>query len=276
MNPNAKEFIYGNSQPDGTTVRVGGSDMVVGGFSQSIVSRRAINWKYNPDKSPAANYTGRSYITETDAINSILAEKRGSRYSGGNDKSTIIETSADPLEVALTRLANVMDTMNKKICEYDDKVDADNLLNDAKNASTPSDKSLSSASNSESIWKIMKWCPCKIISFITITQDDITEMIAEFDVDALYQFTKSVVLYASVYTDEKLKLPEKPPVVEIGTNVVNLDGTEVDKLANEVLELEKKSLSNASKIEIYRDKIAELIDTATNSIKHWLDKSYKN
>lgn len=265
MNPYAKEYVYGNHQPEGNTVRVGGFDMVVGGFSRSVVDRRAISWKYNPDNSPDANYAGRSYITESDAINSILAEKRGGRYGGGTDGAIVasaVATSADPLEIALTKLAKALDLINKKVCDYDNKTDADNLFNDAKNASNPSDKSL--YSNPGSIWKILKWCPCKVISFITITQDDITEMIAEFDVDALYKFTKSVVLYASVYTDEKLKLPEKPPVVEIGTDVVDLENTE--SAASEVLALEKKSLVNISKIEIYRDQIAELIDAAADSL----------
>ena len=104
LSPDAAEFvprggspIYGDAPDDDMQpVKIGGKDMIVGGYGEYAIQRDITKNKYNPG-AIFEKYSGSTYITESIIISRILKEK---------PKNT------DAFQTALTKLSNTIDDVN--------------------------------------------------------------------------------------------------------------------------------------------------------------------
>jgi hypothetical protein len=244
LRPEAPEFIPYNGNPiygdapdsDDEIITIGGKDMIVGGYGEYAIQRNIIEDKYNPDNL-FKKYAGCTYITESIVISRILKEK---------PKNT------DPFQTALTKLSNTIDNINN-ICSSKQQ------LNPSKD---------SKISKDDSFWTQIKRCPCKVISFITLSKKDIDEMVNEIDLQVLYMFARAIFSYASVYDDVeniKLSIIPFPPVIELSREIIEFnsdDGIVKDQL----IKIHNSAIKNINLIERYRDLLALALDKSANLI----------
>jgi len=221
--------IYGDApDSDDEIVTIDGKDMIVGRYGEYAIQRNIIENKYNPGEL-FKKYARHTYITESTVISHILKEK---------PKKT------DPFQITLTKLSNTIDKINN-IC---------------------SSKLSSDPSEYNTFWTQIKRCPCKIISFITLSGKDIDEMVNEIDLQVLYRFAQVIISYTSVYDDvgnTKLSIIPSPPVIELSREIIEFDSDE-GILNNQLIEIHKSAIKNINLIEQYRDLLASVLDKSTD------------
>jgi|694.fasta_scaffold05320_18 hypothetical protein len=225
--------IYGDaSDDDFDTVMIGGIEMMIGGYGEYEINRRIYENKYNPGEI-FERYKKKSYISESVIITDILKNK---------------PKKSDPFHIALKKLSNTINTINTKLCQIPEMTN--------------------------SLWDQIGRCPCKVISFITLSKDSINDMLSEIDPRVLYKFTRSIVAYTSVYedlsmnkhTDVYATIPE-PPILELGDEIIEIDSDKSAETMETITNIHNNALDKIKIIEIYRDKIALLLDNSANLLK---------
>ena len=244
LRPEAPEFIpyggnpiYGDA-PDSAdeTVIIGGKDMIVGGYGEYAIQRNIIENNYNPGKL-FEKYAGCTYITESIVISRILKEK---------------PKNIDPFQITLTKLSDTIDNINN-ICASQQRAN-------------PSKDTIYQA---DSFWAQIKRCPCKVISFITLSKKDIDEMVNEIDLQVLYRFARAIISYTSVYDDAissdiaSISIIPSPPIIELSREIIELDSD--DGIAkDQFIEIHNSAIKNINLIERYRDLLASYLDKSAN------------
>lgn len=240
LRPDALEFIPYNGNPiygdapdrDDETVKIGGKDMIVGGYGEYAIQRNIIEDNYNPG-TLFEKYAGHTFITESIIISRILKEK---------------PKNNDPFQTALTTLSKTIDNINN-ICS-------------AQQRANPSKDTIYQA---DSFWTQIKRCPCKVISFITLSKKDIDEMVNEIDLQVLYRFTRVIISYTSVYNDAilsgntQLSIIPSPPIIELSREIIELDSDD-GIVKDQLIKIHNSAIKNINLIERYRDLIASYLD----------------
>jgi hypothetical protein len=229
--------IYGDAPDENEEIiKIGGIDMMVGGYGEYAIHKTIIEEKYNPG-TLIEGFADRSYVTESILITRILNKK---------------PHQIDPFYIALTKLSETIDNINKlcsKQISYKD----------------------------QSFWKQINRCPCKVISFITLSKKDVDELINEIDVHVLHKFVHTIVIYTSIYDEiatgssaNKQTIPP-PPVVELSTDAVELNYEDVKE---QLVEMNNRALQNIKIIERYRDLISVVLDNSANLLNKAFDIKY--
>ena len=225
--------IYGDASDDEfETVKIGGIEMMIGGYGEYEINRRIAENKYNPGEI-FERYKTRSYISESVIITDILKKK---------------PEKSDPFHIALKKLSNTINTINTKLCQIPE------ITN--------------------SLWDQIGRCPCKVISFITLSKDSINDMLSEIDPRVLYKFTRSIVAYTSVYEDlstnthiNRFNTIPEPPILELSDEIIEIDSDKSSDNIETITDIHNNALNKIKIIEIYRDKIAVLLDNSANLLK---------
>jgi len=90
---------YGDAEPEGATVVVGGAEYSVGGWSAYELERRRCEREYGAPAGEDRHYAGRTYVTGEDVMESLF---RGAGVRGGGGPS-------DPLAEASERYATALE-----------------------------------------------------------------------------------------------------------------------------------------------------------------------
>ena len=237
LSPDAAEFvprggspIYGDAPDDDMQpVKIGGKDMIVGGYGEYAIKRDITKNKYNPG-AIFEKYSGSTYITESIIISRILKEK---------PKNT------DAFQTALTKLSNTIDDVNN-VCV------------------STKDCGLSEPSPyADSFWKQIKRCPCKVISFITLSKKDVDEMVNEIDLQVLYKFVRAIISYTSVYEDKDLPSILSPPDIKLSSTILEIDSDDAT-VKDQFIKMHNSAIANINLIERYRDQIASALDKSAD------------
>jgi hypothetical protein len=224
--------VYGNSEPEGKTVFLGGNEVVVGGWVAHEVVRRRARWESaprDPKMEPRSRYSSRYTISGQDAVESLVVA-RCAKFGG--------KITTDPLEKSAERLSKALAAFNQKMSK-----------------------------SHVSMWTRFGVPSESYLTVSTITPKDIKHAVPETDPDALYQIAESVGALASGYAREEelesLKPPLPPEVLPpLPRREVSLKGRKASEVNKSIVALELASIPRASAIEEYRGDIAEVFDTA--------------
>lgn len=230
--------IYGDAPDENEEIiTIGGLDMMVGGYGEYAIHKKILEDKYNPGKL-IEGFADKSYVTESILITSILNKK---------------PKQIDPFNIALTKLSETIDNINKlcsKQISYSDK---------------------------QSFWKQINRCPCKVISFITLSKKDVDELINEIDVQVLHKFVRTIVIYTAIYDESATALSKQiippPPVVELSNESIELDNSDqsAESIKEQLVAMNNKAVQNIRIIERYRDLISVILDNSANLLNKAFD-----
>lgn len=164
---------YGNAEPEGATVIIGGREVVAGGWAAHEVERRRAHWDANPrDRraEPSSRYKGRTYVSGQDTLESIFADRDAP------------EALHDPLPPAAHRLANALEAL-------------DNVLS-RRGAST--------------VWDRLGIPQGGPVVAAAITPDDIRCAAPETDVAELHRLAEDVAVLTASYSGTAGVAPAPP------------------------------------------------------------------
>ena len=90
----------------------------------------------------------------------------------------------------------------------------------------------------------------------------------------LYKFTRSIVAYTSVYEDlstnthiNRINTIPEPPILELSDEIIEIDSDKSSDNIETITDIHNNALNKIKIIEIYRDKIAVLLDNSANLLK---------
>lgn len=175
-NDPAAKVYYGNAEPEGHAVVVGGQAVVVGGWAAYEATRREARWQANPALAaaePRGRYGGRTYVTGQDAVESLLAARQTARQS-------------DPLARAAPRLAAAVAKFNAAVLRE----------------------------GPTSLWDRLGIPSDAPVAVSTITPVEISQAAAETDLEALHRAAEDAAILASGYARDDelpgLRAPRPP------------------------------------------------------------------
>lgn len=226
---------YGNAEPEGKTVILGGTEVVVGGWAAYEATRRRARWKSNPHSRvarPLSNYTGRTYITGQDTLESLI----GARASGGAG------APQDPLALSAERLAAALENFEQALAK----------------------------DRTATVWARLGVPPDAPFAVSTITAEDVRYTIPETSVHELHRIAEDAGIFASNYAREdelaSLRPPHPPgslpplPAREVACGVAC--GITARGADRNIARLEAATVPRASAIEAYRGGVAAVFDAS--------------
>jgi hypothetical protein len=227
---------YGNAEPEGKTVIVGGTEVVVGGWAAYEATRRQARWEANPHSraaQPLSNYSGRTYITGQDALESLI----GARVGGGTAQRR------DPLARAAERLAAAIEAFEGAI-----------------------------AKDGPSVWARLGIPPDSPVAVSTISAEDVRYAVPETDVHELHRAAEDAGIFTSNYArDEELgalRAPRPPgslpplPSREVAARGTVRQGVTSETTNRNIARLEAATVPRASAVEAYRGEVAAVFDAS--------------
>lgn len=248
----AGRTYYGNAEPGGQTVVLGGAEIVVGGWAGYEATRRAARWEANlHDRSaePRSHYGGRTYVSGQDVVESLVSARCRCGVTGGGETDRQAKTTtADPLERSAERLAAA-------ITRFEDAL----------------------AKSDTVIWTRLNISPDTPVAVSTISPEDILFTVPETDVDALHRAAEDAGIFASAYAREdeqaQLRAPRPPGALPpMPVREVALRGKRATVVNNEIAALEKASVPRAAAIEAYRGEVAAVFDAAARVLERAVDQ----
>lgn len=235
---------YGNAEPEGKTVAVGGAEVAVGGWAAYEAARRQAQWEARPHSraaQPVSYYGGRTYVTGQDALESLVGARTEVPREG-----TTARAPRDPLARAAERLAAAVETFESAV-----------------------------ARDSQSVWARLGVPPDAPFAISTIAAEDVRSAVPETDVRALHRAAEDAGVLASNYArpDElaALRAPRPPgalpplPSREVSTSTRS--GTSSDTVNRNLVRLEAAVVPRASAVEAYRGEIAAVFDAAAGVLE---------
>lgn len=221
----AAKVYYGNAEPEGHTVIVGGQAVVVGGWAAYEATRREARWQANPAlpaAEPRGRYGGRTYVTGQDAVESLLVARQ-----------------SDPLARAAPRLAAAVAKFNAAVLREGPTSLWDRL-------GIPSDAPVA----------VSTITPVEISQAAAETDLEALHRAAE---DA------AILASGYARDDELpgLRAPRPPGgLPPLPAREVPLRGRDAAAVNRSIVELERASVPRAAAVEAYRGDVAAVFDAA--------------
>lgn len=238
---------YGNAEPEGPTVVVGGNEVVVGGWASYEAIRREAHWRANPrnpEAEPRSWYGGRTYISGQDAVESLITSRcrRGracSKAADLRDGSDTGANRADPLDRAAERLALAIEGFDKAV---------------AREGAT-------------TVWGRLGVPPDAPVAVSTISPEDIRYASSDTDLAILHRAAEDAGIFASSYAREaelpRLRPPRPPASLPpLPSREVPLRGKRAADVNRAIADLEKAAVPRAAAVETYRGEVAAVFDAA--------------
>lgn len=248
----AGRTYYGNAEPNGQTVVLGGAEIVVGGWAGYEATKRAARWEANlhdRGAEPRSHYGGRTYVSGQDAVESLVnARCRCGVVGGGKTEAANEKTIVDPLERSAERLATAITQFEVALAKDD-----------------------------TTIWTRLNISPDSPVAVSTISPEDIRFAIPESDVNALHRAAEDAGIFASAYAREdeqaQLRAPRPPGALPpMPRREIALRGKSAADVNKEIAALEKSSVPRAAAIEAYRGEVAAVFDTAARVLERAVDQ----
>ena len=225
---------YGNSEPEGKTVVVGGVETAVGEWVSWEANRRIERFAANPysaEAQPLSRYPGRTYISGQDALESLVNARVGG-------------AAGDPLARAAKRLAHALDS-------YEEAV----------------------TSPGSSPWGGTSIPPASPVAVYPISAADVIESIPETDIHQLHRLAEDAGIFAANYAREE-ELPAlwapRPPgfLPQLPSREISARKNIAPEITNhEISRIEVAAVPRAIVIEKYRADIAVVLDAAAQVLE---------
>jgi len=235
----SKRVYYGNAEPEGKAVVLGGAEVVVGGWAAYEAARREARWVANPrdqTTQPRSWYGGRTYVSGQDAVESLVTARCFSERGVLNGGSGPSLNQADPLARSAERLAAAITAFNRAVV------------------------------TGATVWARLKVPPDLPVAVSTLTPEDVRYSAWDTDIHLLHRAAEDAGILASSYArnDEisQLRAPRPPGTLPpMPTREVPLWGRDAE-VNRSIVNLEKASVLRAAAIEAYRGEVAAVFDAA--------------
>ncbi|GFR90072.1 hypothetical protein ElyMa_002558600 [Elysia marginata] len=237
----AGKTYYGDAEPEGETILLGGAEVVVGGWAAYEAARRAARWKADPHTAqPLYHYKGRTYITGQDAVESLVVARIGGK--SGNQLH-------DPLVRAAKRLSAALESFEAALAKE----------------------------GSSSVWARLGLPPDAPVAISTLSAEDLRHTFLETDVYELHRSAEDAGVFASNYARVEelsaLRAPTPPKTLphlstreEIPTQqpaAYLLEKKKTLEATNRnIISLEAAAVARACAIEVYRGNVAAVFDAS--------------
>jgi hypothetical protein len=229
MSSPTQRVFYGNAEPSGKTVKIGGARVVVDGWAASECAHRK-----HAGAPARTRYPGRTYVQGQDALESILGA-RADRAAGprGNPRM------ADPLTRSVGRLAAALEAFTAAV---------------VRGKSSPG--------------RFLALPPDAPIAVASITADDVRQLGPAANVRDVYHMVSAVGDFATAYAPKdmhpalRLRRPrDLPPVPD---TTVSIFESTADQ---DILSLEAEVLELAELVETYQGVAAGVLDLAAEVLE---------
>ena len=237
----AGRIYYGNAEPQGPSIVVGGQEWSVGGWAGYKIDRRHARWKIGSDKKPSRYYAGRSHISSQDVLESIFVPSADST-------DEIVGGMEDPFELATERFARALERLN----------------------------SLLSRKGPGSVWERLSLPPDTPVLVPDMSPEDVRGTRPETDIASLHEIAENVSMLVASFDRANARLatptpPESLPPAPLRVVVIRGGGCE-----DAICRLEKDTVGRANAIENYRAKIAAHFDEAAAALERLLAAAGKS
>ena len=232
-----RPIYFGNAEPEGKTVIMGGAEVVVGGWATYEATRRQARWEANPHSKtaePLSRYGGRTYVSGQDALESLLDAR-----TGGGEK-----TQAGPLARAAERLAVAIEGFDAAVARE----------------------------GPATVWQRLGVPPDAPFAVSTISAADVRYSVPETDVHELHRSAEDAGIFASSYARPEelaaLRAPRPPgalpqlPSREVATRGSVRQGMARETANRDIVRLEAATVPRAEAVGAYRGEVAAVFDAA--------------
>jgi len=228
---------FGDAEPEGSTVFVGGAERSVGGWAAHEISRRRAKWAAAPHGgggAPSSRYRGRTYVSGGDVLESVFAGAGGGAVGGGAPAPPL----GDPLGCAAERLATALEALEGAL----------------------------TGQGASSLWSRLGLPPDAPLTVPALTPDGVRGAQPETDVRELHRLAEEVALLAAAARGTPLA-PAPPPPAALPP--LPLRAVPAGDDAG-VARLEEGAAPHAAAVEEYRGQVAVYFDEAAAALEEAL------